>query len=90
MQSVYDSESPFMRAECLPLSNLSETITTFRPILENQSRIVGVQNPEIIIEKSNLGIISTYAGVRKAGGLDIKVFGKLVIGNVSILSLLIS
>jgi len=90
VQSVYDGESPFMRAECLPLSNPNETIAAFRSILENQARNAVVQNPEITIEKSKLGVIGTYAGVRKAGGFDIKVFGKLVIGNVSLLSLLIS
>lgn len=90
VQSVYDGESPFMRAECLPLSNPNETIAAFRSILENQARNAGVQNPEITIEKSKLGVIGTYAGVRKAGGFDIKFFGKLVIGNVSLLSLLIS
>jgi hypothetical protein len=90
VQSVYDGKSPFMRAECLPLSNPNETIAAFRSILENQARNAGVQNPEITIEKSKLGIIGTYTGVRKAGGFDIKIFGKLVIGNISILSLLIS
>lgn len=90
VQSVYDGESPFMRAECLPLSNPNETIAAFRSILENQARNAGLQNPEITIEKGKLGVIGTYAGVRKAGGFDIKFFGKLVIGNTSILSLLVS
>lgn len=90
VQSVYDSESPFMRAECLPLSNPNETIAAFRSILENQARNAGVQNPEITIMKNTLGVIGTYAGVRKGGGFDIKVFGKLVVGKSSLLSLLIS
>ena len=90
VQSVYDGQSPFMRAECLPLSNPNETIAAFRSILENQARNAGIQNPEITIEKSKLGVVGTYAGVRKAGGFDVKFFGKLVIGNVSLLSLLIS
>jgi len=90
VQGVYDGESPFMRAECLPLSDPNETIAAFRTILENQARNAGVKNPEITIKKDKLGVIGTYAGVRKAGGFDIKVFGKLVIGNVSILSLLVS
>ena len=90
VQSVYDGESPFMRAECLPLSNPGETIAAFRSILENQARNAGLQNPEIKIEKGKLGVIGTYAGVRKAGGFDIKFFGKLVIGYTSIISLLVS
>ena len=90
VQSVYDGESPFMRAECLPLSDPNETIAAFRTILENQARNSGLQNPEITIENGELGVVGTYAGVRKAGGFDVKVFGKLVIGNASILSLLVS
>lgn len=90
VQSVYEPDTPFMRAECLPLSNPDETIAAFRSILENQARNAGLQNPEITIENSRLGVIGTYAGVRKAGGFDIKFFGKLVIGKTSVLSLLVS
>src|SRR4030067_2476076 len=66
VQSVYDGESPFMRAECLPLSNPNETTAAFRSILENQARNAGLQNPEITMEKCQVGVIGTYAGVRKA------------------------
>ena len=90
VQGVYDAKSPFMRAECLPLSNPNETIAAFRSILENQARNAGIQNPEITIEQGKLGVVGTYAGVRKAGGFDIKFFGKIVIGNASIISLLVS
>ena len=90
VQSIYDGESPFMRAECLPLADPSQTIAAFRTILENQARFSGIQNPEITIEKNKLGMVGTYSGLKKAGGFDIKLFGKLVIGSKSLLSLLIS
>lgn len=90
IQSVYDGEGPFMRAECLPLADPKETIAQFRTILENQARMAGIPNPEITIQKSKLGVVGTYGGVRKAGGFDIKIFGKLIIGNRSLLSLLAS
>lgn len=89
-QSVYDGKSPFLRAECLPLTNRSETIASLKTILENQAKLSGIKLPEIIIEDGALGQIGTYSGVRKAGGFDIKIFGKLIIGNTSILSLLVS
>jgi hypothetical protein len=89
VQSVYDGESPFMSAECLPLENPRETISTFRTMLENQARNAGVHDPEITIEKTKLGVIGTYAGSRKAGGFDIKFFGKYIIGKYSILALLV-
>lgn len=90
VQSVYDGEGPFMRAECLPLSEPNETIAALRPMLENQARMSGIQNAEITIEKNKLGMIGTYAGERKAGGFDIKFFGKVVVGSRSLLSLLTS
>ena len=90
IQSVYNGESPFMRAECLPLANPQETKAQFRNILENQARMAGILNPEITIQKSKLGVVGTYGGVRKAGGFDIKLFGKLIIGNRSLLSLSVS
>ena len=90
VQSMYGSGGPFMRAECLPLSAPNETITAFRSILENQAQNTGLKNPEITIEKTKLGFIGTYSGVRKAGGFDIKFFGKMVIGQFSLLALLVS
>lgn len=90
VQSIYGSGGPFMRAECLPLSAPNETIAAFRSILKNQAQNAGIKNPEVTIEKTELGSIGTYSGVRKAGGFDIKFFGKLVIGQSSLLSLLVS
>lgn len=90
VQSVYDGESPFMRAECLPLADPSQTTASFRGVLENQAKMAGVKTPEITIEKSKLGLVGTYSGVRVAGGFDIKLFGKLIIGRRSLLSLLTS
>lgn len=89
VQSIYDGENPFMRAECLPLTDPGQTIAAFRTILENQARMSGIQNPEITIEKKKIGIIGTYSGIKKAGGFDIKFFGKVVIGKVSLLALLV-
>ena len=90
VQSVYDGKSPFMRAECLRLLNPIKTIEAFRSILDNRAKIAGLQNPEITIEESKLGVIGTYSGIRKAGGFDIKFFGKVMIGTASILSLQVS
>ena len=90
VQSVYDGKSPFMRVECLPLADPGQTTAAFRSVLENQARMSGIQDPEITIETINLGIVGTYSGLRKAGGFDIKFFGKLIIGDRSLLSLLIS
>lgn len=90
VQNVFSKGNPFMKAECLPLPDPKKTIAKFRSILENQARNNGIQNPEIGILKSKLGVVGTYAGLRKTDGIDFKFFGKLVIGNVSIISLLIS
>jgi hypothetical protein len=90
VQSVYDGKSPFMRAECFPLSNRSETLSNFKAILENHAKLSGIKEPQITIEDNELGRIGTYSGVRKVGGFNIKFFGKVIIGRFSILSLLVS
>ena len=90
VQSIYDGESPFMRAECLSLANPSQTIAAFRAVLENQAKMSGIEKPEITIEKTKLGMVGTYSGLRNAGGFDIRFFGKLIIGNRSLLALLMS
>jgi len=94
IQSVYDGESPFMRAECPSLAKFfpspKEMIVQFRSILENYARISAIPNPQITIQETELGVEGTFAGVRKAGGFDIKIFGKVIIGNRSFLSLLVS
>jgi len=79
-----------MRAECLPLTDPKQTIAAFRRVLENQGKMAGISNPEITIEKTSLGMVGTYSGQREAGGFDIKLFGKLIIGSQSLLSLLTS
>lgn len=90
IQSEYDRNTPFMRAECIPFDNKKTIISNFRSILENQARISGIQNPEITIEKNRIGVIGTFSGIKKAGGYDIKIYSKNILGNNSIISLLTS
>jgi hypothetical protein len=90
VQNIYDGEGLFMRAECLPLVDPSQTIAAFRTVLEGQAKMAGIQNPEITIEQTKLGMAGTYSGLRKAGGIELKLFGKLIIGRQSLLSLFTS
>jgi len=57
--SVYDGKSPFLRAECFPLPNKAETISTFKTVLENQAKLSGIAMPQITIEDSELGRVGT-------------------------------
>ena len=90
VQSVYDGDSPFMRAECIPLEDPQKTVSAFEMLLENHARASGIERPEITIEEDKLGVVGTYAGLKKAGGLDIKLYGKVIIGSRSLLSLLVT
>jgi len=91
VQSVYDENSPFLRAECLPLDNLAETRRNLRSVLENQAQQSGVPNPQLTLqEDSRLGAIGTFSGIRKGGGFDIRVYGKTIVGQRSVLLLLTS
>lgn len=91
VQSVYDENSPFLRAECLPLENAADTRRNLRSVLANQAQQSGVPNPEITFQEDpRLGAIGTFSGVRKAGGFDIRFYGKTVVGQRSVLLLLTS
>lgn len=90
VQSVYDGESPYLRAEGGPLSpaQRQELLSNFRGRLENQAHLSGIAIPEITIENTRLGIIGTYSGVRTIAGVNNKQFLKIIIGNNSLVSLL--
>lgn len=91
VQSVYDENSPFLRAECLPFDNAAETRRNLRSVLSNQAQQTGVSNPEITLQEDpRLGAIGTFSGIRKGGGFDIRFYGKTVVGQRSVLLLLTS
>lgn len=91
VQSVYEENSPFLRAECLPLDNPAETRSNLRSVLANQAQQSGVPNPEITLQEDpRLGAVGTFSGVRKGGGFDIRLYGKIVVGQRSVLLLLTS
>jgi hypothetical protein len=91
VQSVYDEESPYLRAEGVPLSfaQRQELLSNFRDHLENQAHLSGIAIPEITIENTKLGIIGTYSGVRTIVGVNGKQFFKIIIGKNSMVSLLV-
>ncbi len=90
VQSVYDGESPHLRAECVPLSfaQRQELLSNFRGQLENQAHLSGIAIPEITIENTKLGTIGTYSGVRIIAGVNHKQFFKIIVGKNSMVSLL--
>lgn len=92
IQNVYEDASPFMRVECLPIAERSETVTHYRKIIEDQARQAGISSPEITIgeDKGSLGLVGTYSGFRQAGGHNLRVYGKFFLGRRSLLMLLLS
>jgi len=91
VQSVYDGKSPYLRAEGGPLSpaQRQELLSVFRGRLENQAHVSGIAIPEITIENTKLGTIGTYSGVRTIAGVKNKQFLKIIVGNNSLVSLLV-
>jgi hypothetical protein len=91
LQSVYDGKSPCLRAEGGPLSpaQRQELLSNFRGRLENQAHVSGIAIPEITIENTKLGTIGTYSGVRTIAGVKNKQFLKIIVGNNSLVSLLV-
>jgi hypothetical protein len=91
VQSAYDGESPYLRAEGVPLSlaQRQELLSNFRGHLENQAYLSGIAIPEITIENTKLGTIGTYSGARTIAGVNNKQFLKIIVGNNSLVSLLV-
>jgi len=89
VQSVSDGKGPYMRAECLPLMNPKDITSRFQSVLENGAKMAGLTNPTITIKNGKLGKVGTYFGIRKAAGQDAKVLGELIIGEKSVLTLLV-
>ncbi len=89
-QSVYDGESPFMKAECLLLSDPKDTIINLKSILHNQAQNNGIKSPEITIQETGLGVVGTFSGLRKVMGNDARFYGKIVVGEYSLIFLMVS
>ncbi len=90
VQSISNGKGAYMRAECLPLKNPKDITSRFQSVLEKGAKMAGLTNPTITIKNGELGTIGTYFGIKKGAGQDAKFLGKLIIGEKSVLTLLVA
>lgn len=90
VENIFDGDGLYLRSECLSIADSRTAESDFRNIIFNVANSSGLQNPEIIIDRDDMGLIGTYAGVLQRGGKNIKIFGKLILGNRSLLSLTVT
>jgi predicted HTH domain antitoxin len=78
----------YLRAEFLPLNDsklVGEINKNFKKTLENFAHLSNISIPEITIENSSQGKIGTFSGVKLSDGIELKNYGKVFLGKVSML-----
>jgi len=91
-ESVYEKGVPYLRADAITLDTAQriELIRSLEKQLQATAANLGMPNPETRIEKSPLGVVGSLLAVKTAGGHPIQFHCKWVIGETSVLNLLIS
>ncbi len=77
----------YMRAECMLFDDTNRVKTVLQEWLMNLARENGLPNPEISVGEGKYGAEGTFLGMRKAGGFDLRVYGKMFVGRKSVLAL---
>ena len=80
---------PILRAECQQI--MDGAIVTRELImtsLEQQARSIGLENVQVTIQETDIGMVGTFFGKKNAGGYEMAQMGKMYVGKHSILNLL--
>ncbi len=82
---------PQLRAEFISNVDGNAFIANFQERLNAYAHIASIQNPEISIyqNKETLGKIGTYSGIKKIGDYEIRIVGKMFVGDHSIMNLMV-
>ncbi len=81
-----DAISPHLRVEFTPLIATSAHIPDMRAMLESYSHLAGLVQPEITLAQDPLGRVGTYSGIKTAAGVEMRVYGKVTLGERSMVS----
>jgi|AP95_1055475.scaffolds.fasta_scaffold47409_2 hypothetical protein len=85
VESADPSNGTYLRAEFTPLPNDTPVRSAFRETLQNFARLSGIQTPEITIGKNQNGQLGTYSGSKSVGGHSLKLYGKVSLGESSMI-----
>jgi len=88
-ESFGPSANPYLRAEFINNIDTVYMGSNLRNVLENHTRLVGLNLPEITESNDYLGRTGTYSGIKKIGDLTVKFYGKMVIGESSVINCMV-
>ncbi len=91
-ESVYEEGVPYLRADAIALNTTQRTelIRSLEKHLQTTASTLGMPSPETRIEKGPLGVVGSFLAVKTAGGHPIQFHCKWIIGESSLLNLLVS
>lgn len=81
-----DGESPYLRVEFTPLADTGTQVPDMRTMLEKYAHLAGLDRPEITVAQEEVGRVGTYSGVKTVDGVELRVYGKVVAGQRSMVS----
>jgi hypothetical protein len=82
---------PILRVECQAIADrsaLSDQLVL--KSLKEQAESTGLNNVQVTLEHSKLGVIGTFTGRKIASGFQMIQMGRIYIGELSVLNLLIT
>lgn len=80
---------PHLRAEFIPLYDTTTVIEKFEATLRNYAYLGGIRQPEVTMADTPIGWKGTYTGLKKYKNYDIKIYGVIYIGRVSLIHCMI-
>lgn len=83
------AESPHLRVEFTPLANPTAQVLDLRNMLEEHARLAGLHLPQITVADDDIGRVGTYSGTKTVASVELRVFGKVVLGTQSMVSCLV-
>lgn len=85
-ETTDDRTSPRLKATFLPFSQSDD----LRGFLAEQAAAAGIPDPRFSIKDTKIGTIGNYSGKKTVGGKSYRLYGKVMVGEKSMLHLLIS
>jgi hypothetical protein len=86
-KQFYPTDFTLLKAECIPYSTSSEG--ELANLLRTQANMSNIKMPTISTDKENNLKVGTYSGNVGAAGYNLKLHGKLIVGQRSTLHLIV-
>jgi hypothetical protein len=87
VQSADLLKSPFLRAESIPVSDRHKAVAGFRSTVRKYAERNKLEDISISVSDTDLGKEASFTGNTSISGTRVRVFGKVILGQTSILYL---